>query len=241
MNVKVVLLPRDLKPADVADRTVVVFDVLRATTTMTAALAAGVRQIFVFDSLQAAQTAAAKFDGPRILCGEQECLRPTGFDFGNSPRQWNASEHAGRTAFLATTNGTRAIVAAAPFAPANLFVGALVNAQAVARACAATGKDATLLCAGTAGEISLEDALGAGAVLHELLQISDRELIGDAAQIALRLFMQCRGDLEPAMTSGAGGQNLTRAGMPADIQFCAQLNIISTVGTVDASLCVTAL
>src|SRR3954470_1769538 len=99
MDAKVILLPRDLRPADLDGRAVVVFDVLRATTTMTAALAAGVREVRVFGDLAAARAAAAAFDGPaaeRVLCGEENCLRPPGFDLGNSPGDFGPSACAGR-------------------------------------------------------------------------------------------------------------------------------------------------
>jgi 2-phosphosulfolactate phosphatase len=165
MIAQVVLIPRDLTLADVRGRTVIVFDVLRATTTMAAALAAGVAQIGVFDSVQAARTAAEDAGGARILCGEVDCLPPPGFDLGNSPREWNPAIHGGRAVFMATTNGTRAIAAAAPLGPALLLAGAIVNAAAVAQAAVAAGNDVTLLCAGTNEQVSLEDILGAGAVL----------------------------------------------------------------------------
>ena len=121
MQVQVVLLPRELKDSDVAGRTVVVFDVLRATTTMAAALAAGVGEIRVFGEVEAARSAAAGFPGPRVLCGEINALPPPGFDLGNSPGDFRRDLHAGRTVFMSTTNGTRAVVAARR--AASLFVG----------------------------------------------------------------------------------------------------------------------
>src|SRR5205085_294450 len=75
----------------------------------------GVREIRVFGDLPAARTAAAVFDGPadgRLLCGEENCLRPAGFDLGNSPGAFDPAACAGRVAFMSTTNGTRAILAA---------------------------------------------------------------------------------------------------------------------------------
>src|SRR5688500_12125052 len=108
MNVEVVLLPRDL-PSDLTGRSVVVFDVLRATTTMTAALSAGVSEIRVFEQLDDAAREAKQFDGPRVLCGERKCLPPPEFDLGNSPGRFTAEQHRGAVAFMCTTNGTRAL------------------------------------------------------------------------------------------------------------------------------------
>src|SRR5438067_13203060 len=126
MQIDVVPLPQLLRDEHVRDRVVVVFDVLRATTTIAVALAAGAKEIRVFDSLDAARAAASEFSEPKLLCGETKCLPPQGFDLGNSPGAYFPAVVQGKTLFLSTTNGTRALVAAreAPF----LFTGALVNA-----------------------------------------------------------------------------------------------------------------
>jgi 2-phosphosulfolactate phosphatase len=112
-----------------------------------------------------------------------------------------------------------------------LLVGALVNAQAVAQAVAQQRADAILLCAGTAGRLSLEDLIGAGAVLHHLLNRRCTPA-GEEAQIAHYLFEQSRCDLPAALRQGAGGRNLLAAGLPADIDFCARLDALSAVGIV---------
>src|SRR5687767_9986732 len=97
MNVDVVLLPSELQPGQLAGRAVAVFDVLRATTTMAAALAAGVKEIRIFPDVAAARAAAAAYPGPQpILCGEAKCLPPPGFDLGNSPGAFQQAAHAGR-------------------------------------------------------------------------------------------------------------------------------------------------
>jgi 2-phosphosulfolactate phosphatase len=230
IHARVILRPADLTPDDLTGRTAVVFDVVRATTTMTAALAAGVKEIRVFDSLDAAKEAAAAFVGPKILCGEANTLKPPGFDLGNSPGDFQRNMHAGHTAFMATTNGTRAIVAAR--SAATLLVGALVNAQAVASEVIAAGRDLTLLCAGTEGKMSLEDLLGAGAVLDAAITAGGVEPVGDAAIVALRTFQASRHELPSVLRLGAGGGNLIRAGLEKDFAFCAALNSLPVVGVV---------
>lgn len=226
MKADVVFLPATLRPEHLKDRTVVVFDVLRATTTMTAALAADVAEIRIFPDLASAMLSAGKLGTERLLCGERNCLRPEGFDLGNSPGQFDAS-HAGRTVLMATTNGTKAIVAAR--GAYRIFVGALVNARAVARAVTEHYADCTLLCAGTNGEIAMEDVLGAGAVLAFLRDI---ELASDSARIAYRLFEATRGDLRWALADSQGGRNVASAGLSDDIGFAANLNSIDLVGEV---------
>jgi 2-phosphosulfolactate phosphatase len=231
VNLDVVLLPKLLEPHHLTGRTVVVFDVLRATTTMAAALAAGVGEIRVFASLQEASRAAAEADSSRILCGEEKCLPPAGFDLGNSPGAFRRELHGGRTAFMSTTNGTRAIVAARE--AATVLTGALVNASAVARAAAAAGGDVTLLCAGTGGAVAMEDVIGAGAVMASLAGFTSLRPDSDTALVARRLFDGAAGGLRAALTESLGGRNVVAAGLSADIEFAARLDALDVVGFVE--------
>jgi 2-phosphosulfolactate phosphatase len=224
MKLDVVLLPKDLQPDHVTGRTVVVFDVLRATTTMTAALAAGVEAIRVFPNTASARRDAmyiGLYPAP-VLCGEENCLRPEGFHLGNSPAGFNRGEHAGHTVFMSTTNGTRAILAAK--GAKLILVGALVNATAVARAAAEAGDDVTLLCAGTNGRVAMEDVIGAGAVLGALRHVERMTEESDTARIASRLFTAAATDLREALSDSAGGRNVVAAGLGEDIDFAASLD-----------------
>jgi 2-phosphosulfolactate phosphatase len=235
MDADVVLLPGDLRPAHLDGRLVVVFDVLRATTSMAAALAAGVSEIRVFGSLDAARAAAgdAGDDWSRLLCGEENCLPPPGFDLGNSPGAFTPALHAGRVVYMSTTNGTRAIVAARE-APV-VLTGALVNAGAVARAIAESwpGLDLTLLCAGTGGAVALEDVVGAGAVLHALDRLVPVVPATDVAVMASTLFGAVRDDLRGALAASRGGRNVVAAGLAPDIDFAARLDALDVVGVVE--------
>jgi 2-phosphosulfolactate phosphatase len=229
MKVDVVLLPRDLPV--VADRAVAVFDVLRATTSMAAALAAGVKEIRIFPEVEAARAAAAGFAGKKLLCGEIGCLAPPGFDLGNSPGAFSA-EHAGRTLFMSTTNGTRALIAAQ--SARVVLTAALVNAAAVAHRLHQLGLEVVLLCAGTDGAIAMEDVLGCGAVLDSLRQRRPAEPASDIARMALRLFHGTRDDLKGVLRQAQGGVNIIKAGLPEDIDFAARLNLLTAVGRLAA-------
>jgi len=232
MTVDVEFLPKDLQPSRLHNRLIVVFDVLRATTTMAAALAAGVSEIRVFGDISAARSAAAEDGGARLLCGEENCLPPVGFDLGNSPGAFSSDAHSGRTVYMSTTNGTRAIVAARG-APV-VLTGALVNASAVGRAIATRwpGLDVTLLCAGTGGAVAMEDVIGAGAVIDALGRVGRITLSSDAALIAHRLFQSERSDLRGALSAASGGRNVIAAGLAPDIDFAARIDSLDAVGVV---------
>jgi 2-phosphosulfolactate phosphatase len=231
-KIDVVVLPRELQSAHLLGNAVVVFDVLRATTTMTAALGAGVAEIRIFPDIDSAVAAAASCHEPHILCGERRAVKPAGFDLGNSPGAFSSNLHRGKIVFMTTTNGTHAIIAAA--GARGIFIGALTNAQAVAKAVAATGLNITLLCSGTEGFISTEDLLGAGAVIEGLSALGEVELVSDIAWIAQHLFCAQRDQLERALSATRGGHNIRRAGLTPDIAFAANLNSTNTVGAVES-------
>lgn len=222
----------------VRDRVVVVFDVLRATTTIAAALAAGAKEIRVFDSLDAARAAASKCSDPTLLCGESKCLPPEGFDLGNSPGAYVSARVCGKTLFLSTTNGTRALVAVreASF----LFTGALVNASAIAVTLAKLNRDVTLLCAGTDGDEAPEDLVGAGAVISEIPPGATVE-VSDSVTDALNLFRKLRGShfaenrLAMFLATTQGGKNVVQAGLDEDVTFAARVDAFDVVPRCDGS------
>jgi 2-phosphosulfolactate phosphatase len=230
MNIDVVLMPALLDPGSLNGKTVVVFDVLRATTTIAAAFAAGITWIRAFADLSSAREAAEKAFPRPILCGEQNALPAPGVDLGNSPRQFRP-EHAGREVYLATTNGTKAINAAR--SASVIFAAALVNASLAAKKAAERGLDIVLLCSGTNSSIAMEDALGAGAVCAALATHHQGALATDPARMAHRLFLACREELPKVLRDCQGGRNITKVGLEPDIDFAARLDVIDIVGSVD--------
>ncbi len=230
MIVEVVFLPRDLRPGQLQGKTAIVFDVLRATTSMAAALNAGVTEIRIFPDTAAAVAARETLKGDYLLCGELNALPPPGFDLGNSPRAFNAQQHEGRTLLMSTTNGTRAILAARE--AKNVLIAALVTASAAARVAAEIGADITLICSGTNDQISFEDVLGCGAVLEALSRMAPVIDGSDANLIARNVFAAARPDLAAALRQTRGGRNVTAAGLAPDIDYCARLDSLDVVGRV---------
>jgi len=94
------------------------------------------------------------------------------------------------------------------------------------------GRDVTLLCAGSEGQPSMEDLLGAGAVIDALQLLGKLDLDGDLARIALQLFKSCRGSLPAVLADTFGGHNIRRVHLDADIAFAARLNVFDVVGRV---------
>jgi len=229
MDVEVVLIPAHLDGRPLSEKTVIVFDVLRATTTITSAFAAGIRSVRAFADLADAKAATAAANPRPILIGELNALPAPGVDLGNSPRQFTTA-HAGRDIFMATTNGTKAITAAR--SAAQMFLGALVNASAAAKAAAATGRPVLLLGSGTNGAISMEDTIGMGAVC-EYLQGFGYAPVNDVTKMARRLFLSAADNLPTVLRGTQGGHNNIIVGLEADVDFAAQLDVFDIVGEVN--------
>ena len=166
MRVDVALTPADRARQDVGGRTVFVVDILRATTTIAAALHHGATAVIPVPTPDAARQAALARPGA-LLAGERNCERIPGFDLGNSPLEMRARTVGGRTVVLCTTNGTGAFAAAAT--AARVYALAAVNftvAVMRARALIEEPCDLLVLCAGREGAFGLDDAYVAGRFIR---------------------------------------------------------------------------
>lgn len=236
VRVRVIALPSLLEPADLIGRTAVVFDVVRATTTIAAALSAGAAGVQVYGSIDDAAEAAAPVREKIVLAGERHCVAPPGFDLGNSPGDFDAERVGGRTIYLATTNGTVALLASRTADV--LLAGSLANASATAAAVTAIGKPVTLVASGTQGQVAMDDLLGCGAVLAGL---PDAELENDTALLAHVAWDASKDDLPRALRRGASGHHLMNANLLADIDACAAVDrfpVVCRVHDADGQLIV---
>ncbi|HND55726.1 MAG TPA: 2-phosphosulfolactate phosphatase, partial [Pirellulaceae bacterium] len=157
------LTPSAVSVGDCAGRTAVVIDVLRATTTIIQALAAGAESVVPCVEVDAAVETARRLGQAAMLAGERGGVKLAGFDLGNSPAEYIPEVVGGRAIVLTTSNGTRAIAAAR--SSAHLLIGALVNRASVAALAASLGRDVAIICAGSDDEIGADDELTGGAIV----------------------------------------------------------------------------
>jgi len=222
-------LADDVLPEALAGASVVVIDVLRASTTIVYALAAGATEILPCLEVEAACKLAATLPpGQVLLGGERLGLPIEGFDLGNSPREYTVARVRGCSIVFTSTNGTRALERCR--LAERVFLGAFVNLSAVARA-VTTAERLHLVCAGTRGEVSEEDTLLAGALV-------DRFEAGLLDSVARRARDQWR-ELEPgpalvtALRHSRGGQNVVANGFDRDIPDAAQIDRFELVPELD--------
>jgi len=238
-------LPASVRPRKLAGGTVVVIDVLRASTTIVHALEAGATEVIPCQKVNEARAVAARLPcGGVILGGERRGLPIKGFDLGNSPEEYVPCRVEGKTVVFTTTNGTRAILRARQ--AQRVLIGAFVNASAVLNQLLGQ-EQIHLLCAGTRGLPSRDDLLLAGMLVDRILQQADPSYQPNAQAVAAReTWLQAfapPGDLgaEPLapqrlaeqLRNSAGGRNLIAIGLDGDILAAAQIDCFRSVPEMD--------
>jgi 2-phosphosulfolactate phosphatase len=226
MRVDVAFSPAGLASQDVAGRPAFVIDVLRATTTICAALHHGARSVVPCATPDEAVRLAQTVGADVVLAGEQHCLPIPGFHFGNSPRDMTPTAVRGRIVALATTNGTRALLAVA--AAAHVHPVCIANfslaAQRARELLEASG-DLLVLCAGRDGAFGLDDAYVAGRLLRVALGArTGRSGLNDAAIASLQLVRTYRDRWERPLRLSRAGRELQKVGLGDDIADAARLD-----------------
>src|SRR4051794_33913597 len=83
-------LASSVDPKTLVGGVAVVLDVLRATTTMIHALAAGCVAVRPCGTIEEARALAESLSLSVLLIGERDGLKVAGFDLGNSPEEFTA-------------------------------------------------------------------------------------------------------------------------------------------------------
>jgi 2-phosphosulfolactate phosphatase len=220
-------------PANTSARTpagtVVVIDVLRATSTIVTALDNGAAGVVPVREAEEAVTVMRRLGRDRsLLCGERDSLLIAGFDLDNSPASYTRERVEGKTLVLTTTNGTRALVEAAR-GNGTVYCAALINRAAIVERLAAAEGNALLLCAGSEGALSFEDTLCAGAIVDSLVRQDKRLAITDAARVAATVYAANAKRLTTAIASGTHAVALIKKGFAGDIAACAKIDVSGCV------------
>lgn len=192
-------------------------DVLRATTVMSVATSNGALCIIPVKEPAEAQRAKASIEGPVLLGGERNADKIEGFDLDNSPLSYTRQAVEGRTIVMTTTNGTLAI--ANSRSASRVFVASFLNADAVAEAIADEPTDVYIVCAGTAGEFTIEDAL-CGGYLAQLLTDKWQCEVNDFALAMMSLYKSAGGNVRHILEQGEHYARLVRKGYAADVEVC---------------------
>ena len=217
MRVDVAFTPDEAGEAPIG----IVIDVIRATSTICQALASGYEKVLCTAEVDEAQALREEL-GEGVLGGERSNVLIPGFELGNSPREY--VERREGPLILTTTNGTRAIVAAAKRCE-RVYVASLLNLGAVVSAAREDADDVLVVCAGVQGALALDDAYVAGRIVQELE--CERT---DAAEAAARLVATWVGPDEAFRASKSGRNLLENAPeLEEDLAFCARESVLDVM------------
>jgi 2-phosphosulfolactate phosphatase len=223
--IDIALCPSEIRlfeTIDLSRTTAVVFDVLRATSTMITGLEYGVERFLPVETVEAARARRA-LDPKVLLAGERGGLPLEGFDLGNSPAEFK--EIRGKSVVLTTTNGTVALHRVRH--AKRVYVGALLNLDALAQVL--DGEDSTdvlLVCSGTGEEFAIEDAIAAGGLVDRLPHNS----LSDAALLVKSLYREAGSDPASYLRRSRNGRALAGIGKEQDVEECARVSVSKTVG-----------
>ena len=212
-KIDVCLSPDLMHLYTVRDSTVVVVDILRATSCMTTAFAHNIHSIRTFAEL--AECLALKSEG-YLTAGERDGKKVDGFDFGNSPFEYMNPELRGKRIAFTTTNGTQAIAKAST--AREIIIGSFLNLSSVVQSLRGSDNNLLIVCSGWKGKVNLEDTVYAGALVENLKD--EFEPACDAPLIAQRLYGQARYDLKTFLKDSSHIKRLQRLNITEDIDFC---------------------
>lgn len=203
--------------------TVVVADILRASSSITAGMQGGVPAIRPVEQVHRRPYWK---DRGYLLGGERHGEQIDGFDLGNAPEDYLRIGQRRQKIIMTTTNGTRAIQAGK--SAQNLIVGSFLNLEAVATHLEQHKPPLLIICSGWQGKTSFEDTLFAGALTERLIDHYGGQL-GDGALLARATYQRYRHELRTAVQASSHGQRLIKLGREQDISFCLQESIYSVV------------
>jgi 2-phosphosulfolactate phosphatase len=195
----------------------IVVDVIRATSSIAQALASGYERVLCCAEIEEAQALRRELGDEAVVGGERNAVVVEGFDVGASPREFAQPPRA-KTLILTTTNGTRSILTAASRCEV-VLVGSLLNLSAVAQAAREAGGDVAIICSGFKGAFALDDAYCAGRIVSALG--GERSDAAIAAEVIANRW--------PDPLEGLNARTYGPPGLEADIEFCAQVDLLDTV------------
>jgi 2-phosphosulfolactate phosphatase len=217
-NIEVCFTPEQFGLYYTKQHTVVVIDVLRATSAICTAFQHGVKKVIPVSTVEEAKS----YQRPGFLVGaERNGQIVEGFDCGNSPYSYMGENVKDKTVVLTTTNGTKAIKIAS-VAP-EVIISSLLNLEVVITYLMEQKKDVLILCSGWMGKYNLEDTICAGALVDELLKVSHTSS-EDSTIGARNLYLTARDNSFGFLKASSHRRRLRKLNLNKDIKYCLEPN-----------------
>ena len=229
MHIDIHFSPFPLSPHLLSDRTVVVIDILRATSVMVHAMSQGAQEIIPARTVEEAfQVAKTLPQNTMLLGGERESKKIEGFDLGNSPREYMAEKVRGKRLILTTTNGTRAFHSVS--SAAEILVGSFLNVGATGQRCLEGERDLLLFPSGDEGSFSLEDTVCGGMLIDWIIRKGGKLVVlTDASHSAHILYQRFQNNIVEVFYLSHHGRDLVDRGFEEDLAYCARVDMTNIV------------
>ncbi len=236
MRIDLLFTPQHADEMSLRDRVLIVIDVLRASTTITTALHNGAREVIPAASVEAAVKISANLAGDvTLLAGERNARMIQGFQLGNSPLEFTPEKVRGKSIVFSSTNGAQAITKGR--LARELTVASFVNISEVIEHILRAPGDLTILCAGTNGSFSLEDAVCAGMIINGLSKAPSLELsLSDGALAAVTLHKSFGKNIRKMLQAGEHGRLLEELGFGDDLAYCAGVDTIPVLPVMEGNV-----
>ncbi len=228
MKVNVLFSPVSADELYFTNKTTVVIDVLRASSTIINALSNGAKEVIPVATVEfAVKVSGGMFGGQTLLGGERNTKKIEGFAIGNSPFDYTKDVVEDKFIVFFSTNGSKAIVKA-KFSE-NLLVCSFNNLSVVVKHLVQLNNDVEILCAGNNNLFSLEDSVCAGKLIEEIKKKKKNVEVSDSSAAAIALYERFGNDILEMLKNTEHGKKLLENGFEKDLEFCSKLNINSVL------------
>jgi 2-phosphosulfolactate phosphatase len=228
LNIDVALIPEEVCVSDIGDKAVLIVDILRATSTITTAIANGASFLIPVNTPAEAFSLYEKINREPLLGGEVDGKLIKGFHLGNSVTEYTASVVKNKPIIIRTTNGTRAVNVCS--SARYLVIGCFLNQSSCCRFLSKLGSDILIVCSGKEGKFGIEDVVFAGACVNTISQIVTSEINkSDSAVEAEMLYQHCKSDILQMLHNSEHGRYLINIGLGDDLALCAQVDTTTAV------------
>jgi len=225
MRIDIIISADDIKREKIKDKTVVVIDMLRATSVIITAMNSGCKGVIPVLTVDEASEIVRNTKGEFMLGGERNALKIEGFHYSNSPLEYTRESIEGKTLVMTTTNGTKAIKGCQ--GASNVLIGAMINAMAIAKRIVELNKDVVIVNAGTYGEFSIDDFLCSGYIIDCVLKLVEVELTDVA--VTSHYIYKNNEDIHSFIKYASHYKRITELGLLSDLEYCSTKDIIDIV------------
>ena len=225
MKIDLIISADDIKKEKIFNKSVIVVDMLRATSVIVTALNNGCSKVIPVLTIEEALNIAGDNRKKYILGGERKALKIEGFNCSNSPLEYTKSLVRGKTLVITTSNGTKAITRST--GARNILIGALINADAVAKKIVELDNEVVIVNAGTLGQFSMDDFICSGYIIERVMKYAEVDL-SDIATTANYIYKNNENVMD-FIQYARHYKRIMELNLEDDLEYCCKKDILDVV------------